>query len=146
MSKLIIKEDSIENVVKIHQTIHEFIKYERADFEEKYQDSKKLILVAYWDQQPAGYLVAYQKSDDGSFYCSMVGVNPIFRRQGILKNLMLYLNNWAKDQGYKKITIKTRNSRREMLTYLVKNNFNFTEIHPHDSLEEYRILLEKLID
>lgn len=143
MAKLVIQEDSIETAVKIHQTIPEFTKFDRSDFENRYQDSIKLILVAYLDNQPAGYLVAYQAETNQAFYCWMTGVNPKFRRQGILNKMMTYLNDWAKNHGYKKITIKTRNTRREMLSYLVKQGFNFTEIQPHDSIGEYRILLEK---
>jgi len=50
----------------------------------------------------------------------MAGVNPNFRKKGILKKLMNYQDNWAKEKGYKKIKIKTRNARREMLSYLIK--------------------------
>lgn len=145
MSKLVIQEDSIETVLNIHQTIPEFDTYSRADFEERYQNSTKLIIVAYLDNQPAGYLVAYQKDNDESFYCSMTAVNPAFRKQGILNKMMSYLNDWAKNHAYQKITIKTRNSRREMLSYLVKNGFNFTEVQPHSPIEENRILLEKYL-
>ena len=30
-----------------------------------------------------------------------------------------------------------------MLAYLIKQNFNFINIIPHDTIEEYRILLQK---
>lgn len=72
-------------------------------FLDRYKDKKRLILVAYADGQPAGYLVAYDKDDDGSFYCWMAGVDPLFRRCGILSELMKYLGDWAKGHGYGKI-------------------------------------------
>lgn len=143
---IIIKEDSIETAVKVNTTIIEFDKpYNKAYFENKYQNSDKLILVAYVDNHPAGYMISYDKNKDGSFYCWMAGVNPLFRRFGILNKMMQYLNNWAKNHGYKKIIIKTRNNRREMLSYLVKSDFYFTEVQIYPFIEDNRILLEKNI-
>jgi len=116
-----IKEDLIEVAVKVNATITEFDKpYDKAYFEDRYKNFARLILVAYVDNQPAGYMVSYDKNGDGSFYCWMTGVDPLFRRLGLLKQMMHYLLNWAKNRGYNKITIKTRNNRREILSYLIK--------------------------
>lgn len=139
-----IKEDSIDVAVKVNATITEFDNQcDKSYFEDRYKDSAKLILVAYVDNQPAGYMVSYDKNQDGSFYCWMAGVNPNFRRLGLLNQMMQYLLAWAKNNGYSKVTIKTRNNRREMLSFLVKSGFNFTEIHPYPSIEDNRIVLEK---
>lgn len=142
--EIIIKEVPIEEAVKVNAAIIEFDEpYQKDYFEERYQNKDKLILVAYVDDLPAGYLVGYDKYGDGSFYCWMAGVNPLFRRRGVLKALMDYEDNWAKERGYKKIKIKTRNNRREMLAYLVKHGFFFIEVVQHPKREENRILLEK---
>lgn len=144
--EIVIKEDTIEVAVAVNASITEFEEhYDRAYFEDKYKDSTKLILVAYVDNQPAGYMVSYDKSNDDSFYCWMVGVNPLFRRLGILKKLMAYVQKWAKKQGYQKIMIKTRNNRREMLSFLVKDGFNFTEVQGQPRIQDNRILLEKVL-
>ena len=76
----------------------------------------------------------------------MTGVNPLFRRLGILNKLMQHLQDWARNHGYNKIIIKTRNNRREMLSYLVKTGYNFTEVQPQSSIEDNRILLEKMVN
>lgn len=143
---IVIEEDSIDVAVQVNATIIEFDEsYSKEYFEERYKDKDKLILVAYVDNQPVGYAVAYDRNNDGSFYCWMAGVNPQFRRLGIMKKLMEYLNYWAKNEGYKKITIKTRNNRREMLAFLIKAGFNFIEVQPHPFTEDNRILLERII-
>lgn len=143
---IVIKEDSIEIVVKVNATIVEFDEpYDKAYFEGRYQNMEKLILVAYVDNQPAGYMVSYKKDEDGSLYCWMAGVDPHYRRLGLLHKMMNYLSDWAKSKGYNRITIKTRNNRREMLAYLVKTGFNFTEVQPQPFIEDNRILLEKRI-
>jgi len=139
-----IKEVPIEEAVKVNATIVEFdAPYQKDYFEDKYKDKDKLIIVAYVDDQPAGYIVGYDKFEDGSFYCWMAGVNPKFRKLGLLKRMMDYEDNWAKEKGYNKIKIKTRNNRREMLAYLVKYGFFFTEVVQHPNIDDNRILLEK---
>ncbi len=138
-----IKETSIDEVVEVNKTIVEFDPYSRRYFEDRYRGKVTLITVAYVDGQPAGYLVGYDRFDDGSFYCWMVGVNPVFRRRGVLKALMNYQETWVRKRGYTKIRIKTRNSLREMLAYLVKYGFYLVEVIQYPSIEDNRILLEK---
>jgi len=139
-----IKEVSIEEAVKVNATIVEFdAPYQKDYFEDRYKDKEKLIIVAYVDDQPAGYIVGYDKFEDGSFYCWMAGVNPKFRKLGLLKTMMDYEDKWAKEKDYNKIKIKTRNNRREMLSYLVKYGFFFTEVVQHPNIDDNRILLEK---
>ena len=143
---IVIKEDSIEVAVNVNANITEFDEpCDKAYFESRYQNAEKLILVAYVDSQPAGYMVSYKKDDDSSFYCWMTGVDPQYRRLGLLHKMMHYMTDWAKSKGYNKITIKTRNNRREMLAYLVKNGFNFTEVQPQPFIQDNRILLEKQV-
>ena len=76
------------------------------------------------------------------FYCWMAGVIPQYRKSGVLTAMMEYLKNWSKEQGYKNLRIKTRNTRREMLSFLVKNNFNFYEIEAQENIRDNRICLE----
>ncbi len=49
---------------------------------------------------------------------------------------MEYQINWAKSKGYNTLKIKTRNNRREMLSFLVKNGFYFISIEPKENIEE----------
>ncbi len=142
--EIVVKEVPIEEAVKVNVSIVEFDEpYPKECFEERYKGKEKLIIAAYLGNQPAGYMVGYDKFGDGSFYCWMAGVNPKFRGKGVLKALMDYQENWAKKKGYKKIKIKTRNNRREMLAYLVKYGFWFTGVDPRPKIEDNRIMLEK---
>lgn len=142
-----IQEEPIEIAVKISAAIIEFDAiYDKSYYEDRYKNTTKLILVAYADDQLAGFMVSYDKNNDGSFYCWMVGVNPLYRRLGILKKMMKYLFNWCKKKGYKKIIIKTRNNRREMLAFLIKADFYFTEVYPRPAVKDNRIMLEKNIE
>lgn len=142
--EIIIKEAPIKEAVAVNAKIIEFGEpYDKDYFEKRYAGKDKLILVAYVGDQPAGYIVAYDKFGDGSLYCWMAGVDPQFRRMGILRAMMDHQDGWAKKKGYKKIKIKTRNNRREMLAYFVKHGFLFTEVQPKSDINDNRIILEK---
>lgn len=147
--EIVVKEANIEDVVLISKNILEFtdgIELDKKYFEERYEGKNNVIIVAYINDNPIGYIVGYDKFEDGkSFYIWMAGVDYKFRRQGALTKLMKYQTDWAKSHGYCKLKIKTRNARREMLSYLVKNGFNFTEVEEKENIIENRINLEKQI-
>ena len=140
--KIIAKEVPIEEVVKVNRTIKEFEPYEKEYFE---KNVLRLVIVAYVGGQPAGYIVGYDKFKDGSFYCWMAGVNPKFRRMGVMKALMSYQEKWAKKNGYNKIKIKTRNNRREMLSYLIKYGFYIIGLTKYPDVKDNKILFERSI-
>lgn len=146
MQNITIKQSPINEVLTVNSKITEFLdQYTKKEFEERYKDKEHLITVAYIDDKPAGYIVWYDRDNDNSFYCWMAAVDPKFRRLGVLKQLMDYGVLYAKEKGYKKITIKTRNNKRNMLSYLVNNGFLFTNVITSPDINENRIKLEKLI-
>ncbi len=145
MHEVEIREATFREAANVHNRIPEFEKQDEEFFRERCEGKKTLIIVAYVEDKPAGYMIAYDRYHDGSIYCWMTAVVPEFRRKGVLKAMMQYLETWARKEGFTKIKIKTRNERREMLAYLVKYGFNFIEVIPKESVEKYRILLEKEI-
>lgn len=141
-----VREVSIEEVLKVHKNIIEFdeMSSKKEVFEDRYKGKQNLIIVAYYNDFPIGYIIGYDRFEDNeSFYCWMAGVDVNYRRLGALKALMEYQIKWAKEKGYKKLKIKTRNNRREMLSFLVKNDFNFTSVEEKENIRENRINLEK---
>lgn len=148
--KVIIKEATFDDVVKVNKTIVEFdTSYNKKYFKERCSDKKKLIIVSYLQvhtkELPIGYIVAYDRFGHGSFYCWMAAVNPKYRGKGVLKAMMDYLETWAKKKGYTQLRIKTRNRRREMLAYLIKYGYNLVEVIKKDDILENRLLLQKEI-
>ncbi len=144
-----IKETAIDEVLKVNKNVIEFsddVNLNKEYFENRYQNKEHVKIVAYLNDSPIGYIVGYDKFNDGeSFYVWMAGVDYKYRRKGALTKLMQYQIDWAKRQGYSKLKIKTRNARREMLSFLVKNEFNFTEVEKKENIIENRINLEKII-
>ena len=141
---IIVKEVPIEEAVKVNRNVIEFDGKDttKEDFEKRYVGKDNLIIVAYYKNIPIGYIIGYDRDNDGSFYCWMAGVDNNYRRLGALTALMNYQMNWAKNKGYNKLKIRTRNNRREMLSFLVKNGFNFVSVEQRDNITENRINLE----
>lgn len=143
-NNIVVREVPIDEAVKVNRNVIEFDgKDTKAeDFERRYQDKDKLIIVAYYENIPIGYIIGYDRDNDGSFYCWMAGVDNNYRRLGALTSLMNYQMDWAKKKGYNKLKIRTRNNRREMLSFLVKNGFNFVSVENREDITENRINLE----
>lgn len=140
-----IKESDLDKGYEVHLKIPEFKDPEDTleNFKKRIEGKKSLVLVGFVDEKPAGYIISYDRYDDGSIYCWMAGVLPEYRKLGVLSGMMEYLEKWAKEEGFDSIKIKTRNARREMLSYLVKNDFQFLGIEPKEDKLDNRILLEK---
>lgn len=139
-----VEEVSIEKALDVHATVTEFDElFDKTVFNNRCSGKNNLVIVAYVDGRPAGYLIAYDRFYDCSVYCWMAGVNPDFRGKGVLKVLMGYLDGWAKKEGYEKIRVKTRNKWKVMLFFLIKYGFSFTDVQKKGNIEDYRILLEK---
>lgn len=141
---IIVKEVSIEEAVKVNRNVIEFDGKDttKEDFEKRYVGKDNLIIVAYYKNIPIGYIIGYDRDNDSSFYCWMAGVDNNYRRLGALTSLMNYQMDWVKKKGYNKLKIRTRNNRREMLSFLVKNGFNFVSVEQREDITENRINLE----
>ncbi len=147
---IIIKETTLEEALKVHKNVLEFdnTNPSKEVFENRYQDAEKLIIVAYYERNPIGYMIGYDRFKDNkeNFYCWMAGVDFRYRRMGTLKKLMQYQENWAREKGYKNLRIKTRNNRREMLSFLVKSEFYFMSVEEQEKIENNRINLVKKLN
>ena len=143
---IIVKEADIDDVIQVSKNIIEFDEWDisKEYFENRYQEAEKLIVVAYYNKKPIGYVIGYDKFQDNkeSFYCWLAGVDYNYRRMGALTALMNYQKEWAKKKGYRKIKIRTRNDKREMLSFLVKSGFNFVSIEERECIDDNRINLE----
>jgi len=144
MTRIKLHESNKDEASLVNKLVPEFHpKYIEKHFDEKVKNNEHLILIASYDNKPAGFSVWYDKYTDGSFFCWTTGVAPEYRNKDILKTMMRYGFKWAKNKNYQKIRIRTKNIRREMLAYLVKYNFMFTQVNEYENIEDNQIELEK---
>lgn len=140
-----VREITIEEAFEVHGRVLEFDELAVLDeFIERYTGKTHVIIGAYIENKLIGYIIAYDKHQDKErFYIWMAGVDNNYRRRGALRQMMNYVESWAKEKGFSKLAIKTRNNRREMLSFLCKNDFNFTSVETRDDVRENRIELER---
>lgn len=146
MNKIVVKETELREALRVFPKIVEFDRKEAGTVEyceNKIGNNKNLILTAYVNDDIAGYLIAYEKNN--SFYCWCVAVSLQYRRLGILTSMMQKYEDFARTNKISKLTIKTVNDKRQMLSYLVKNNWNFTEVIENSEVIKNEIRLEKII-
>ena len=134
------------DALSIHQQIPEFQidSTTSTQLQERINSVKHpIILVAYINQQPVGYLMGYERYS--SFYIWLAGVLPTQRRQGVLVQLMNEIEQWASKRNYQSLTIKTRNCFKSMLLFLISHDFKLIEIDKRTSIDQHRLILEKKI-
>jgi len=117
-----------------------------ADITARMRGGASTILLAAEDGHDAGALVGYDKYKDGSAYAWLAGVDARFRRLGALTLLMQEFERWASSKGFDSVELTTRNTRREMLAFLVAQGFLFMEVEPNvrDPRENHIRLLKPL--
>lgn len=144
--EIITKKISVSLALQVNALIPEFSDwYSDSYFKERITWKDEILLWAYISDKLIWYMIWYNRDNDTSYYCRMAWVIPNFRQNWALKKMMSELFATAKEKWYTSVKIKTRNSRREMLSFLVKNNFNFIEIETKEEIVENRLLLQKLI-
>lgn len=137
-----IRAGDIATVVTLSKQLPEFVNpHEAEEYERRLTGVSHLILVVYANEEPVGFKVGYER--DGAFYSWMGGILPDFRRLGLAKALADEQERWAKQQGYKTITFKTRNSHKGMLIFALQNGFDIIGFEPKSTIEQHRILLRK---
>jgi len=143
-SQIHIKEGSIETVVALSQQIPEFKDpHQEAEYRKRLVNTPYLILVAYVNEQPAGFKVGYER--DNYFYSWMGAILPAYRRLQLATHLAEAQEAWAKEQGYPHVTFKTRNYLKPMLRFALKRGFHILAVEERERIEEYRILLRKFL-
>jgi predicted GNAT superfamily acetyltransferase len=139
-----IRIGSIDEAVTISTQIPEFINpHQAVEYNKRIKGKKHLILIAYYRNEPMGFKVGYDKEGDGSFYSWMGGILPAYRQQQVASELARIQEEWAKENGFTSIRFKTHNRHKTMLLFALKNDFQIMAVEPRETIEEYRIILEK---
>lgn len=146
MEEYIIKKGTIDEVVHLSQKIPSFEQpYKAFEYKMRLSNANHLILIAYANTKPIGFKVGYERDKDGSFYTWMGGVLNDYRQKGVAKRLAKSQERWAKQNGYNKIKLTTRNAHQAMLIFAISSGFKIVGIEERSNIEEYRVILEKNI-
>lgn len=145
--KIIIEDGTIAEVVALSDCIPEFVNPHRAEaYEKRLSGVPHLILTAKINQNPIGFKVGYERSDqygEGYFYSWMGGVLPEFRKYGAAKLLLEEMEQRSRRAGYPHLTFKTSNKMRAMLLFGLRYGFDIIDFEKRRPDSESRILLRK---
>lgn len=99
-----------------------------------------LVQVARIGGEPAGFKLGYQEKP-GYFYSWLGGVHPDFRRRGVGRALLRDQHAWLREQGFRTVTMKTRNQWQNMLLLSISEGFRITGVEHRPDDRELMIWL-----
>lgn len=117
--------------------------YSIEEFEKRLNGTIHLILIAYYKNKPIGFKIGYETLADQHFYSWMGGILKKYRKSGVAQLLLDQQEEWVKNNGYKRILVKTRKKHVAMINFLKKNSYREMGYLPHNPDEETRYLFEK---
>ncbi|AML56098.1 Protein export cytoplasm protein SecA ATPase RNA helicase [Serratia rubidaea] len=136
---------TLAEIQQLYQHIPEFNAAHRLqDLQLRIGDAMHYARIAELDGQPAGFKLGYQTGDD-TFYSWLGGVLPAFRRRGVAGRLLEEQERWARTQGFRRLTVKTRNQFRGMLMLLIARHYRIITLEKKGEVADYRLLLEKTL-
>ncbi|WP_166865033.1 GNAT family N-acetyltransferase [Enterobacter sp. Cy-643] len=138
-----VRQASLEEILALYHRLPEFEDCRSAaDLQARLAGNQTSQLIARVNGVPAGFKLGYALGET-EFYSWLGGVLPEFRRDGVAQALLVEQEKWAIEQGYRTLTVKTRNKFRGMLMMLLKNGYQLIEIAPKGDPDDYRLLLRK---
>ena len=137
-----LEENNFDAVLAIIKAIPEFDDLPNSDsIKSRLLGKPHLMLTAHDGDQPVGFKIGYER--DHRFYSWLGGVIQSHRSHGVAGKLADRQEEWAKQQGYSSIWMKTRNRFPVMLLMAVRRGFRIIAIDSRDKIAEHRIVLEK---
>ena len=86
-------------------------------------DSIRNVVVAYEQETPVG-CGAIKYYDENTMEVKRMYVPPEYRGRGIASSVLVALENWAKELGYKKCILETGEKQPEAIALYHKNQYN----------------------
>jgi len=130
----------LQTIAELEPRIPEFDGHYTLDkIQKRLENRKFLALVAESDGKLVAYKVGYGETE-ARFYSWIGGVLPEHRREGWATKLLHHQEQWCRDQGYKEINVWTANRYREMLIFLLNEQYEIYAV-ANDS----KVLMRKVL-
>lgn len=133
MIKTLRTNSSNKDFVHLVQSLNDYLKVidgNEHDFYSQYNglDDLKHVIVVYLNNVPA-CCGAFKAYDENSVEIKRMYTNPEFRGQGIATKVLLELEKWAKEEGFKTCILETGKRQAEavsfykMMKYTITSNY-----------------------
>ena len=135
--------------IKLVQALDAYLKKtdgEEHDFYNQFNtiDVLKGVVVVYLDEKPVG-CGAIKKFDEFSVEVKRMFVSLEKRGNGIAQEILLELQKWTKELGYKKCVLETGIRQTEAVKFYQKNGFQRIENYGQYKGKENSICFEKTL-
>ncbi|MDO5088336.1 MAG: GNAT family N-acetyltransferase [Leptotrichiaceae bacterium] len=134
------KTDNIKTISEIHKEIFNET-FPVSSYKEK-QKYGNLCSYLIYDKENVGYCLIEKNNETLDYYIWLGGILKKYRKKGYWKNFINYLIIEAKKEKYKKIKIATYNHWKDMLGFLIKNNFRIIGVSEGKYGDKIKIHLE----
>ena len=136
---LTFSKGTIEDSLAVYSLTPEFdrIMTEEA-FQEKLSGKPSLILIAKEGGQCVGFKVGYENSQY-EFYSWLGSVLPTHRGQGVAARLREMQEQWAREQGYACIRVKSCNRYPAMLHMLISSGYQIVGYEDQGDIQRNKI-------
>lgn len=134
-----IRLGTLAEAAQVVLEIGEFIRKETVEtLAQRLAGKRDLILIAEEDGQLLGFKIGYEL-DSETFYSWFGGVSSLARNRGVAQQLLDAQEQWVAEQGYGKLTVKSRNQFPAMLRLLLRNGYLIENFEKTEPLAESRI-------
>lgn len=135
-----------EAICQVNATIPEFTSTtsQTTLYERLSNPNNSLILVARNQTQVVGYKAGYAESSS-LFYSWLGAVLPEYRQQGVATTLRVKQEQWARENGYNAIKVKSMNRFPAMLQMLINNQYHISGYEDRGSPQNSKICFIKTI-
>jgi GNAT superfamily N-acetyltransferase len=137
-----IEESTIEELYKFERNIPEFQNY--SDLEElksRLSDTGHIIK-AVEDAEILGFTAGYPINSI-TYYLWISGVFPHYRKRGVAKDLLDYLEKMVREEGFQIMRVKSMNQFKAMIHFLINNDYLISGYEDNGNSWKSKIIFEK---
>ncbi|MCE9680412.1 GNAT family N-acetyltransferase [Shewanella sp. AS1] len=139
-------ESLLDKIISLSQEIPEFERgYSLQEYQERLADKPVLVQFVYVEGELAGFKLGYS-DQSGQFYSWLGAILPEFRQLGLAKMLLKDQENWAKQQGFILIEVKTYNRFTTMLQMLISQGYKIAGLQENQTeINDNKLILNKVL-
>lgn len=138
---------TIDEVVTVNETIDEFdTKFTSEHFQQVLSSKKNpLIAIAYSSQKPVGFQICYQEDNHQQLFLWCAAVNKDFRNQGVMSQLLDYVESYCHQNKINQLLTDTSNRRPKIIRLLIKHGYQIIDFQSFPDILDNKIYLTKLL-
>lgn len=140
-----IEQSDLARLHALYERLPEFPGVESLESLRRRLGERYLALVYSDGGEDLGFKLGYAV-DDREFYSWLGGVLPQARGRGVAQSLLEAQESWAREQGFHRIRVKSRNRFPAMLRLLIRNGYSIDAITPAEDLQWTKIHFVKSLE